>query len=374
MALAGTLAYEFQVSLPLLSRGSLHGGASIYGFLTAVMGIGAVPGGLIVAVLARSGLLLRTVAAAGFGIAMLAAALVPSLSGELAAMAVVGLFSTGFMATGNTTLQLTAARQFRGRVMALWSVTFSGSTPIGGPTVGAVADGLDPRFGLGLGALACLAATIVGAAALSRMPPAERHAAGHTNSTGTLTNRQTRAAADQVSGWTAHARSPSSASASTEWSRWSTVRHGLGPENRRLDAADDAVQLFQGLLELGGHQTVGLGGCGLHGQRDVEEAAHELVGDGGPGRDFCGRMTWVCLVVRRSACAGRPHQAALPSAQRISCMLHSRYSERLTVVRGEEGGCQGPGQQEETMLIRRLVPASAAPLLLRDVRPARGRL
>jgi MFS family permease len=176
MALAGTLAYEFQVSLPLLARVSLHGGASTYGFLTAAMGIGAVAGGLIVAGLARTGLLPCTVAATGFGIAILAAALVPTLPGELAAMAVVGLFSTAFMATGNTTLQLTADPQFRGRVMALWSVTFSGSTPIGGPVVGVVADGLGPRYGLGLGAAASLAATIVGTLAVGRMPPAERHA------------------------------------------------------------------------------------------------------------------------------------------------------------------------------------------------------
>lgn len=46
------------------------------------------------------------------------------------------IFSTAFMVTGNTTLQLTADPQFRGRVMALWSVTFTGSTPIGGPIVG----------------------------------------------------------------------------------------------------------------------------------------------------------------------------------------------------------------------------------------------
>ena len=176
MALVGTLAYEFQVALPLLARISLHGGASTYGFLTAAMGAGAVAGGLVVAGLARTGLLPFTVAAAGFGAAILAAALVPSLPGELAAVAVVGFFSTAFMATGNTTLQLTADPQFRGRVMALWSVTFSGSTPIGGPIVGLVADGLGPRYGLGLGAVACLAATIIGTVAVGRMPPADRYA------------------------------------------------------------------------------------------------------------------------------------------------------------------------------------------------------
>jgi MFS family permease len=176
MALAGTLAYEFQVALPLLARISLHGSASTYGFLTAAMGGGAVAGGLVVAGLDRAGLLPFTVAAAGFGTAILAAALVPSLPGELAALAVTGFFSTAFMATGNTTLQLTSDPRFRGRVMALWSVTFSGSTPIGGPVIGIVADSLGPRYGLGLGAIACLAAATIGAFAVRRMPPAERHA------------------------------------------------------------------------------------------------------------------------------------------------------------------------------------------------------
>ena len=67
MAMVGTLAYEFQVSLPLLACVSLHGGASTYGFLTAAMGAGAVAAGLAVAGLARTGLLPFTVAAAGSG-------------------------------------------------------------------------------------------------------------------------------------------------------------------------------------------------------------------------------------------------------------------------------------------------------------------
>ena len=102
--------------------------------------------------------------------------MVPSLAGELAALVIVGFFSTAFMATGNTTLQLTADPQFRGRVMALWSVTFTVSTPVGGPIVGVVADDLGPRYGLGLGALACLAATLLGTLALARMPPGDRYA------------------------------------------------------------------------------------------------------------------------------------------------------------------------------------------------------
>jgi hypothetical protein len=43
-------------------------------------------------------------------------------------------------------------------------------TPVGGPIVGVVADDLGPRYSLGLGALACLAATLLGTLALARMP------------------------------------------------------------------------------------------------------------------------------------------------------------------------------------------------------------
>jgi MFS family permease len=80
------------------------------------------------------------------------------------------------MATGNTTLQLTADPRFRCRVMALWSVTFSGSTPIGGPIVGVVADGFGPRYGLGLGAVARVVASVIGAVAVGHMPAADRRA------------------------------------------------------------------------------------------------------------------------------------------------------------------------------------------------------
>lgn len=123
------------------------------GFSRPRWGAGAVAGGLVVAGYAQTGLLPFTVAACGFGVAILAAALVAPLPGELLVLAVVGATGTAFMAIGNTTLQLTSDPRFRGRVMALWSVTFMGSTPVGGPIVGVIADHLGPRYALGLGAL-----------------------------------------------------------------------------------------------------------------------------------------------------------------------------------------------------------------------------
>ena len=174
MALVGTLAYEFPVVLPLLAHQTLHGGASTFGFLTCAMGAGAVAGGLVVAVLGVTGLAPLATAAGLFGIAMFAAAVMPALPGELVAMALVGAAGTAFMATGNSTLQLTSDPSFRGRVMALWTVTFSGTTPIGGPIVGAVSEFASPRAALALGAVACLLAAALGTAAVTRTPPSER--------------------------------------------------------------------------------------------------------------------------------------------------------------------------------------------------------
>ncbi|WP_416483775.1 MFS transporter [Streptomyces sp. CL12] len=175
MALIGTLAYEFQVVLPVLARTSAHGDARTYGFMTSAMGLGAVVGGLAVAAFGRAGAVPLIRAAAFFAVALTAAAVIPWLPGVLAALAVVGAASTAFLATGNTTLQLVAEPSLRGRVMALWSVTFLGSTPVGGPVVGVVAQHLGPRAGLGLGAAACLAATVLGLAVLPRVAPEHRH-------------------------------------------------------------------------------------------------------------------------------------------------------------------------------------------------------
>ena len=49
VAVVGTLAWEFQVSLPLIATGTFHGGASTYGSMTAAMGAGAIVGGLVAA-------------------------------------------------------------------------------------------------------------------------------------------------------------------------------------------------------------------------------------------------------------------------------------------------------------------------------------
>jgi MFS family permease len=169
MAIAGCLTYEFQVSLPVMAGRGLHVGAAGFGFMTAAMGIGAVVGGLLVAARGKTGLRPLTLAAAGFGVAMALATLAPNLAVELIALALVGFGSISFMSTGNSTLQLNAAPEMRGRVMSLWFVAFQGSTPIGGPIVGATMALIGPRAGLGLGAITVAAVACGGLLALRHL-------------------------------------------------------------------------------------------------------------------------------------------------------------------------------------------------------------
>lgn len=169
MALVGCLAYEFQVSLPVMARSGLHAGAAGFGFMTSAMGIGAVLGGLLVAWRGTTGVRPLVVSAAGFGLALSFAALAPSLGVELVALALVGWASISFMSTGNATLQLTAEPAMRGRVMSLWFVAFQGSTPIGGPIIGWLMADAGARAGLGAGAITCVLVALLGLLAL-RLP------------------------------------------------------------------------------------------------------------------------------------------------------------------------------------------------------------
>jgi MFS family permease len=169
MGIVGTLAYEFQVTLPVVAKQTFHGGAATYGFLTASLGIGAVMGGLVTATRGRTGLRTLTMACSLFGVAILVASVAPVLALEYVALAAVGWGSVTFLATGNSTLQLGADPSMRGRVMALWAVAFLGSTPVGGPLIGWIVAVASARVGLAVGGVSCFVAAGLGLVAMSKL-------------------------------------------------------------------------------------------------------------------------------------------------------------------------------------------------------------
>jgi MFS family permease len=151
IAVIGALAWEFPISLPLLAAQVFRGGAQTYGLMTAFMGVGAVIGALVTASRSRLTLAGLSVAAVGWGVAITAAALAPSLMIEYLLLIVVGYGGVTFNSLAKTSLQLSTRPAMRGRVMSLWALAWQGSTPIGGPLVGFVCEQWTPRWGLLIG-------------------------------------------------------------------------------------------------------------------------------------------------------------------------------------------------------------------------------
>ena len=160
MALVGTLGFNFQVLLPLLARDTFDGGATAYSALAIAMAGGAIVGALTMGARREIGERLLVGSALAFGLFGMLAAAAPTLPLEAAALAPLGAASVTFAAGINSTLQLAADPQMRGRVMALYSIVFLGSTPIGGPISGALSGAFDARVALAMGAVAALAAGI----------------------------------------------------------------------------------------------------------------------------------------------------------------------------------------------------------------------
>jgi len=169
ITVVGTLAWEFQVSLPLMARFAFHGSAATYGTMLAFMGAGAVVGGLVTARRGRLSAVGLGRSSIGWGLAILAASIAPNLPAEYGLLLLVGYGSISFNSLAKTTLQLAAVPSMRGRVMALWSVAWLGSTPIGGPIVGWIGQSFGARWSLVVGGLAAVAAGLLGYASLKRI-------------------------------------------------------------------------------------------------------------------------------------------------------------------------------------------------------------
>ena len=171
MAVIGTLEYNFQVILPLFAKVTFGGDARTFGMLGAVLGVGMFTGALTNAAFGRSSRKLLLGAGFSLGALTLLLAIAPTLWLAAVLMVPLGAASMAFLATMNSTLQLTAADSMRGRIMAIYFVLFLGSTPVGAPIVGFVAETFSPRIALAVGAVATLSACLYG---YLRLPPLEQ--------------------------------------------------------------------------------------------------------------------------------------------------------------------------------------------------------
>ncbi len=168
MAVIGTLAFNFQTVLPLFATRDLGGGELTFTFLMSLISLGSLVGALATA--RRETISVRTVstAAVAFGLALALLTVAPTTGVALLVGVVVGIASISFMTASTAIVQVRADPAMRGRVLALQAIVFLGSTPIGGPIVGAIAEAAGARYSLALGALATIAAGMFGLSSVRR--------------------------------------------------------------------------------------------------------------------------------------------------------------------------------------------------------------
>ena len=159
--LIGTFGLNFPIFISTMSATVFHAGAGQYGLLTSIMAVGSVAGALVAARREEPSMPLLLGAAATFGFGCALAAIMPNHWLFGFALLVIGVSSQTFTISTNSLVQLSTEPVMRGRVMAILLAIALGGTPIGGPIVGWIADRFGPRWALGVGAAAGLAAAMV---------------------------------------------------------------------------------------------------------------------------------------------------------------------------------------------------------------------
>ncbi len=177
MAVIGTLAFNFQVVVPLFVTRTFHGDDGTFTLVYSVLSVGSLVGALAMARRVSVSVRQVVLGSAAFGVALAVFALAPSLAAAFPVALVVGFSSMVFMTTSTAIVQVRADPVMRGRVLALQAIVFLGSTPIGGPLLGAICDRWGPRAGLLVGAAAALAAAGWGLAADGRTVHGAMHRA-----------------------------------------------------------------------------------------------------------------------------------------------------------------------------------------------------
>jgi MFS family permease len=162
VSIVGTFGLNFGIYIATMARIEFGEGAAIFGVLSSMLAVGSVAGALLSAKRERPRLRFLLASSAIFGAGCALAAILPTIWAFAAALVVVGVAAQTFMTTANGLVQLTTDPQLRGRVMAIYMAIFMGGTPIGAPIVGWVANEFGPRWSVGVGAAAGVAAAAVG--------------------------------------------------------------------------------------------------------------------------------------------------------------------------------------------------------------------
>jgi MFS family permease len=167
-----TFAFNYSVSLPKLSAVRWDDDRW-FGWVLAVVSVGSVVGSLMVASRKEATIRQFFVSVTVLGVAGPFLAWAPSGWWAFVAAVPLGIGGAGFLANFNGLVQQKCPPDMRGRLLALSAVAFLGSTPIGGPITGVIADSWGPEWSLAYGSLISLMA--IGVAYVVLRLPARNH-------------------------------------------------------------------------------------------------------------------------------------------------------------------------------------------------------
>jgi MFS family permease len=178
MAITGTLAYNFNVVIPLLGAQTFGGNASTVGYLYAAMGVGAIVGAFALASTMRATNRRLLLGGLGFAVLLTATGLAPTLPTALVLLFFLGSSSVSFRSVATSLLQLNSAPAMRGRVVSLLVVAVAGTTPLGGPLVGWIGEMWSARVAFVIGGVSTAIAVAGTRVYLARRAAPEQSAAG----------------------------------------------------------------------------------------------------------------------------------------------------------------------------------------------------
>ena len=151
-----TFAFNYSVVFPKLADVN-WGSDDAFGWLMTVTGIGSIVGSLITARFPRVSLRWLVINVAVLGISNIAVAWAPNLFFAYLLCLPLGFGGAAMIASGNAISQQESPPDMRGRLLALTAVAFLGSTPIGGPITGLIADYVSLEWSMAYGGVSCLA-------------------------------------------------------------------------------------------------------------------------------------------------------------------------------------------------------------------------
>jgi MFS family permease len=167
----GTISYNFPVVFPLFVEQGLGGSDTAYTLVYASFSAGSLVGAVMVARRITVGVRTVCAGAAAIGVTMIALSAVPGVPLAVAVAAAVGAATVAYMTATTALAQIRTDESMIGRVLALQAVLVAGTTPLGGPALGAVSDALSPRAPVVIGGVAALGAAAFGVVAVRRASP-----------------------------------------------------------------------------------------------------------------------------------------------------------------------------------------------------------